>query len=307
MAQINTILSIFLMLILGYVAKKCKVLKQEDVGLINKIILLICLPAFIINVVIGAKLSLAMFVTPIVAIVCKIIVLCIAFFICKLFKFNKELTLAIMFCSVFGNTGFLGYPVVTSFFSDKLALPAAVMYDQFGMQFFFLISAPIIASIVIGGGAGTGFNKKIIIDILKKPVTIALTLALIFHNYTPPAFFMLASKHVGNAIVPLAMISIGLNLKASSALKYIKPILIVLVLKLALLPLFVYFAIKLVGISGVVAQVVILQTSLATAVLSGILTNEYKGDSAFASAAIFATTTVDIVMIPIVASLLGIG
>ena len=294
------------MLIIGYIAKKVKILKESDTALLNKIILMICLPAFVINAIMGSQLKISMFVTPGAGIICETLILLIAFLMCKIFRFSKELTLGVMFCSAFGNTGFLGYPVVASLFKDNLAMPAAVIFDQFGMQFFFLIAAPIIASWVIGGSE-KNYSIKNFYEIFKKPVLITLFITLAFHTIKLPSFFMEATKNIGNAIIPLAMMSIGLNLKASSTLKYAGPLLIVIALKLMLLPLFMYFVVHALGVSGTVANVVIMQTSLATAVLAGILTTEYKGDGTFASAAIFTTTLVDIVMIPIVSSLLGIG
>ena len=306
MEQFNTILAIFFMLALGYIAKKAGYLKEEDIGVINKIILYLCLPAFVINGVMGSKLNMAMFITPGAGVICEGIVLCVAFLICKLFKFNKDLTYGVMLCSAFANTGFLGYPVVSSLFNSRLAMPSAVIFDQFGMQFFLVIIAPILASWILGKNQEISKTRNFF-ELFKKPVFPVLILSLIFHNIKMPEFFMMATGMLGKSIVPLAMMVIGLNLKTSSIFKYIKPLFVVICLKLLLLPLLMYFLLTLLDIDGTVLKVVVLQASLATAVLSGILVAENKGDGTFASSAIFVTTLLDVAMIPLVASILKIG
>jgi len=307
MPNISTVLAIFLMLIIGYIAKKTNILKEEDCLIINKLVLNLTLPAFIIVNVMGSTLNLNMFITPFISIVCSFILIVIAYYLCKLFKFSKSLTLGVVLTSTFANTGFLGYPIISSLFTDKKAMPAAVILDQFGMQFVLILTIPFIVAFIMKNKDDSKFNIKDLIKLFSSPIFPITILALIFHKLVLPEFIMKTCGYMASATVPLAMLSIGLNISTSESKKYVYPLIIVIILKLFLAPVLMYYGTHLLITDLVVANVVTMQFGLPSAVLTGIMTTQYKGDAAFASSAIFVTTLFSIVLIPLLAAILGVG
>ena len=66
------------------------------------------------------------------------------------------------------------------------------------------------------------------------------------------------------------------------------------------LPLLVSAALSLVGVTGVVRQVTILESAVPTAVLTGIIAGRYGANEEFVASAIFVTTLMSVVLLPAV-------
>jgi hypothetical protein len=202
-----------------------------------------------------------------------------------------------MLVAAFGNTGFLGYPVVSAaFHASKYAMPTAVLIDQFGMQ--FIISTIGIA--VAASFAGSGFEWKSLLSFLKTPIFPSAVLALILRNTHIPALILSSLKYLGVATVPLAMIAIGLGLSTGSVKKYPAPLIVAMILKMLIMPALVVLGMRLFGITGTVADVGILLAATPCAVLCGIFATQYGSNGSFAATAIAVSTLVSAVWVPAV-------
>ena len=307
MEHINTVLGLFLMLIVGYGAKKLNLLKEEHSKILNDIILNITLPAFVISNLLGKELNKDMFTTPFVLYAVSSITIVLAVIIGKSLKFKPTLVYSIAMTASFANTGFLGYPLTEALFKgNPQALPTAVIVDQFGMQLILYTTAPLLASFLIKDTDQEKFSWKTIANIFKSPVLIVSILGLIFHKYTLPDCLTQTCGHLSGATVPLVMISIGLKIKPSETPKYVIPALIVIALKMILQPIMMYFGTNAIIEEKFIVDIATIQVGLSPAMVTSILIDKYNGDTHFACAAIFICTLLTILFVPITATLLGI-
>ncbi|MBQ0105627.1 MAG: AEC family transporter [Armatimonadetes bacterium] len=307
MGHINTVLGLFLMLMIGYGAKKLNILKEENAGIINSIIINITLPAYVIAHILGKELDVNMFATPVVLYVITGLTVILSLLICKILKLSDKLTYSIVLTASFANTGFLGYPIVEALFKgNDMAIPTAVIVDQIGMQLMLYISAPIIAAFIIKENKEEKITFRTLLGVFRSPVLSVSVLALIFHRIILPDCIMQTCNHLSGATVPLVMIAIGLKIKPSETPKYVLPVIIVLILKMIFQPILMHLGLSAFINDKYIIDIATIQMGLSPAMITSILIDRYKGDTHFACAAIFVCTLLTIISVPFTANILGI-
>lgn len=111
---ITEMLSILLMIGVGVVAKKLKILKEEGEKVLSSLVVNITTPALIIASMafpMDGEIRWNIFLM-IVATVVVVILSCIASHIMLFFrKISEEEKVILRFCTIFGNIGFIGFPI----------------------------------------------------------------------------------------------------------------------------------------------------------------------------------------------------
>ena len=292
-----TVLSVFPLLLVGYGAKKAGILKANHAQVINSLVINLTLPAFIFVNAHDKPLTSAMVKVPGVAIAAELVVMCAAYLVARLLKLDRPTTGGFMLVAAFGNTGYLGYPLVkAAFHGDPNAMLTAVLFDGFGMR----TALATIGIVVAASFAGSKFERKSLLEFIKTPLVPMTILALILRKvYVPPAVLSVLT-FVGNWTVPLAMLSTGLSLEAGALRSYPLPLAAAAALKMGLMPLLMYLALPHAGIHGVVYRVAILESVVPSAVFSSVIAARYKANGEFAAAAVFLSTFISIAWIPAV-------
>lgn len=297
-----TVISIFLLLMVGYGARKVGVLKTEDAGVVNALVINLTMPAFIFVYTHGKPLTTAMVKAPFLGFAMEMVILGLAYLAARAMKLNRPTTGALMLVAAFGNTGFLGYPVVEAAFrGSKHAILTAVLFDEFAMALILNTVGIAVAACF----AGSKFQKKSLLEFLKTPLFPMTVVALILKDVYIPEVIMTTLRYLAAGTVPLAMISIGLNLSTGSVKQQPLALLVALGLKMALLPFLMYLTLPLIGVTGIVAKVVVLESAMPSAVFTGVVASRYGANSKFAASAIFVTTLISVVAIPYVFALIN--
>jgi predicted permease len=142
------------------------------------------------------------------------------------------------------------------------------------------------------------------LEFLKIPLLPATVLALILRTVHVPQPIVISMQYLGAATVPLAMLSLGLTLSTNSIRGMALPFTASFILKVAVLPILVCFGLGVAGINGVVRDTAILEASMPTAVMAGVVAGQYGADGPFVSGAIFLMTLFSLGTIPVVLMLL---
>jgi predicted permease len=99
---------------------------------------------------------------------------------------------------------------------------------------------------------------------------------------------------LGQAAVPAMLVVLGLQLARVSIRGRWKPIALATAARLVVAPLIAFPLAALLGLSGITGQVVIVQASLPTAVISSVLAAEFGADAEFTAAVVFVSTLASI-------------
>jgi predicted permease len=168
-----------------------------------------------------------------------------------------------------GNTAFMGIPMVEAFFGSG-GLPYAILYDQLGS--FLALST--YGAVVMAIYSSRDFSPKpgaILIKILKFPPFIALVMAFLFRAIEYPQSIEKTLVKLAGTLIPLVMVSIGMQLKLRIAPARRYPLFGGLVLKLIISPVIAILFCKLLGINDTGAMVSVFQAGMPPMVMAGVM------------------------------------
>lgn len=155
-------------------------------------------------------------------------------FLGKYLGWSRSLVGALVLCAGFGNTSFIGIPLMQALFADT-GLQTAILFDQPG-SFAALSSVGIVLAYHYSGQplASTLLFKKV----LSFPPFMAFLLALLVNvsGVALPASLAEILAWVGASTVPVALLSVGMQLRWQAPGDFLKPLLWGLGYKLLLLP-----------------------------------------------------------------------
>jgi len=302
---IGTVLSIFLLLFAGYGIKKVRIMKPDDAEILNTVVLYLTLPAFIFQAIYGyrGQLSLEIAKVPVFGFIAMLGVMLLAWLIGRALRLDKCIIGGLIVVSAFGNTGFLGFPVVQAAFRDKGALVTAVMYDELAMAFPLYTLGLFVTALF----SGEKLSREFMLRVFKLPSMWAIPLALILRPHPLPHPLLDAIRYLSDGTIPVVMISLGLSLSASRIKGYAVPVLVACLLKMAVLPFLTHHTMALVGVRDTMHQVTVLESAMPPAMMSAVIAGRFGRCGGFATSAIFVATLLSLLTIPLTLVVLGVG
>lgn len=290
-------ISIFALMLLGYGARKAGILSVKDSNALSNLLVYIAFPATIFVSLHGKPVSSAMISVPAVMIGIEIALMGAAYGIGRALKFDNPTIAALMLISAFGNTAFLGFPVIKSAFGgDPQALPSAVVLDQISRN----IVINTIGIWAVASMTGAGYSRKSLLELLKSPMLIAAVLAIATQGVNIPTPIMSVIQKIDGMTVPMSMICIGLTLSIGAARQNPTAIGIAFLLKMIAFPVLTWLSLSLIGEHGTVGHVAVVESAMPTAIIAGVLATKYNANGQFASGAIFVMTLISVVWLPLV-------
>jgi predicted permease len=256
------------MLALGYLFQRLRVLPGDAARTLNLVVLYVCLPAAVLRYV--PRLHLEPALLGVIAVPWLLLgatVVLVGVF-SRWLEFRREETAVLMLTVALGNTSFLGYPLTRALVGDH-ALPYAVVYDQFGT--FMILSTFGLWVLARYGGEQTPSARGMALRMAKFPPLWALLVAFTVMPVDPPAWIAGGLQKLSDALLPLAMLTIGLSVRFALPRDELKPLAVGLVLKLAVMPTIALLLVPLLGLHGPMARVTVLEAAMPSMVTAGAL------------------------------------
>lgn len=296
----STILSIVLMIALGYILKRIDFLSEDDIGSLNKLVMNILMPCMIFSALYTADLSAIgrLGFMPVVIISSSFIVGTISFFILKKLGFKGKRLWSVLITVMISNTAFMGYPVNLGIFGNE-GLLRAIFCDLGTLVIFLILS--IILVLKFGGTP-----KKAVKDIILFPPLWAVILGIICNgaNITIGPVLENVVNYLGDGAIPLIMISLGLSINLGG-LKWNKDMVaFTSLMKLAIFPLMAFFIVSLLNLSGYDYTIAIIEAAMPSGMLSLMLAINYDLDYHLSSDCILINTVFSLITLPIIITLL---
>ena len=200
------------------------------------------------------------------------------------------------FALMFGNVGFMGYPVVASIFGHEAIFYAAVLNVVNTFAVF------TIGTMLITGKSeveGSKFQKKVLYStpMLAAYLTMAIV-ALRIDNI--PAFISQPLTMIGNITVPAALLIVG------SSMSHLSPramlgngtVYATTLFRLAILPIAIYYLCRALGFSEFVVNINTIVIAMPVATYGTILCLRHGKDTTFITEVTFITTLISMLTIP---------
>lgn len=187
----------------------------------------------------------------------------------------------------------LGFPVALYSFGDAGLLAAGVVVAVNGIP--HNVCGLLIAA------RGTLSTRDTLIALFRMPFLYVMGLALFIRlaAIEVPTSIMEPVSVMGRAGIPLALVCVGIELHRIKARSINKEVMGTVLLRLLLAPLLAWSIADLVGLTGVLRTVAILQASMPTAVMPIVYARLFGGNVEFISRAVFYSTLGSVVTIPI--------
>ncbi|MFC1698788.1 AEC family transporter [Candidatus Omnitrophota bacterium] len=298
----SRIAAIFLIILVGTLARWRKILNQETTDGLCRIALEVTLPFLYFHVLatnLTKELFLSVITLPLFAVALLAASFGLSYLSCRHLKLAPEQRRTFMFLVTFPNYGFLAIPIIFALFGQE----GLVWVFMFNLGITFVYWTFGVA--LLAGPQQRGW--KIFKNLLNKS-TIALVLGLIVgvSALGVPQFILGAADLIGAATIPLALIVVGSILAHREPDKAINArVMITLVVsRLIVLPALALLLINCcTDLPQLLRAIIILQAAMPAASTTPILTKRFGGDAHLAAQGVFFTTLVSIITVPLFISL----
>jgi predicted permease len=270
----SNIAVVVIALIIGLLLQRAKRFPENAASTLNLYVIYVALPALILAEIPKLSFSHEALIPVVASWVIMLLSALLTWCTARLMKWSRALTGALMLLVPLGNTGFVGIPLIEAHLGSK-AIPYAILYDQLG-TFVALNTYGIVVACYYSSGSTSAV--KILRSILIFPPFIALTLAFAY-----PEWLAEALARISSTLVPVVMVAVGLQWRLTLSPEYLSPLVVGLLYILLVSPALVLLGLWLLGIEGLVAQVVILEAAMPAMISAGVLAISHNLVPRFAS------------------------
>lgn len=283
----NAVVPIFLMMILGFGAKKFNIIGSEFVSQATKFVFRISLPAMIFSKVASIDLTVGIEISQIYLMIFCSVGIVVAFLLSKLVTkfYIKEainnrgyVSGAFMQGAFRCNYMIIGYPVLLNLFGDdivvNMALVTLVVIPTFNVVSIIALTKP---------NSHNSMSKytDILLNVVKNPLIIGIVLGFVssYLNIGYPTSLNSFVTMTGNLATPLALVAIGAFFHFDDFKDTLKNVIGAVSLKLIVVPLIMSVAAYLLGFSAMNIILISVLFGGPTAVSSFAMSSEMGGDA----------------------------
>ncbi len=293
---------LFLVIGLGYILYLVKILDKDFNKKLTSLLLSVTTPALIISSVLSqdSQQSLSdVAIVFIAAIVIFGILPLVGWVIAKIVRTKKEQLGLYIFMTMFSNIGFMGFPVMKAIFGDGAVFYTAI----FNMIFNLLIFSFGVLLMNYGGAKKVKIRFK---DMLTPGVIASLIALLIyFTKLQVPGVVATTITMVGDITTPIAMILIGSTLATIPFKEVFTEIRLYpyTLIKQVILPILAFPILNACLSDPLILGVSLIVISMPVANSAVLFATQYNRDVSLAAKAVFMTTLLSIVTIPLIVAL----
>lgn len=302
----------FLLILLGYGLKRIHVLHPAHVPILNGLVLNVTLPALVlVGLLRSPPLSLRLGLPVLAVFAAEMVSLGAVYAVGRGLRLPPRLLGALLLVGVFGNTGFIGYPLTLALFPRQF--PATILIDQFSMSVPMYLSAAVIGARFGGAGEHQAALKRF----FRSPIFASALLGLALHALPLPAaagrvpllhtlglIALQCLSYLGQGTTPLVLLALGAALRPGAALTQPAALALACAAKLLLCPLATWMLCRVLGIGGELRMDTLLEAAMPTAVVASVLAGQNDMEGDFAVGVVFAATVLSAVTLPLLLTLL---
>jgi len=301
--MLEVMLTLFAIVVVGYVAGKLGYLGGDFDRQLSRLVINITCPALILSSAMTGELPDRRFILPLllISVITYVALTGAAFLLPRYLTHRREDEGVVGFALMFGNVGFMGYPVVASIFGHEAVFYAAVLNVVNTFTVF------TVGTVLITGRGEVGskrFQKKVLYStpMISAYLTM-LIVALEIDNI--PGFVSQPLTMIGNITVPAALLIVGSSMSQLSprAMLGNRTVYATTLLRLAVLPLAVYYLTAALGFSEFVVRINTVVIAMPVATYGTILCLKYGRDTTMITEVTFITTLLSMLTIPLLVML----
>ncbi len=208
----------------------------------------------------------------------------ITWFTTRLLKMDKILAHGFTLSIVLFNAGNMGIPFISFAFGDEGLSMAIIL---------LLINVCITATIGVFIAAGANSKPvQALKQIFLLPNIYAITIALIIKYFTIPVpnFIFEPLNMLGDASIPVSIVLLGIQISQTKFFSRSYEIFLASGLRLVLGPIIAFFLTRIINCTELMQKVLIIQTSMPTAIYALLFATKFDAKPDFVSSVILTAT-----------------
>lgn len=200
-----------------------------------------------------------------------------------------------------GNTAFIGYPMIEALRGQQ-GLALAAVADQVGCFVMLAVGGAVVTATYTGSHVRA---SDIVRRVLFFPPFVALLFAFVALalNGWPEAIDSILSR-IGDTLVPLALFSVGLQVRFRFASEQAGAAALGLLYKLGIAPLMIFAIGAALNVGGLTLTISVLQAAMAPMISAAILAEQNELDPPLANLVLVTGIVLSFVTVPLLDSLL---
>ena len=302
--MITVMVTLAALVAVGYVAGRLGYLGGDFDRQLSRLVINITCPALILSSAMTGELPDRAYILPLllISVITYVILTGVAYLLPRYLTNKKADKGVIGFALMFGNVGFMGYPVVAALFGHEAVFYAAVLNV---VNTFAVFTVGTL--LIIGKSDSSRFQKKVLYStpMLAAYVTMGIV-ALEIRDI--PAFISQPLTMLGNITVPAALLIVGSSMSnlPLRALLGSRPVYTTALFRLALLPLGIHYLCGALGFSPFVVSLNTLVIAMPVATYGTILCLRHDKDTTFITEVTFITTLLSMLTIPLLGMVIAL-
>lgn len=298
MVVFQTMLKLFLLLVLGFVLFKCHIFDEYTNKKISALIVNVASPMLIISSIAGVEGNnkSVVFLMIGAGILMYIGFIILGKIINRIFPFPKKDWPVYECMVVFANTGFMGYPVLLDVFGQEAVFYASLIH----MAFNFFVYTYAIMCLTKGDDSEFKLNFK---QLLTPGIILSFVGIFIYlFDIQLPSVLMDTINSVGSLTAPLSMMMIG----SSLAVYPIKDSFtdwrsyVFAFVRLMIVPFVTMIMCRLLHIDAYYANITIITNAMPVGSMVLMLATQYNANVKIVTRNIVVSTLLSVITIPIV-------
>lgn len=296
MEDLQVMVTLFIIVILGYLLRKLNYFEGDFDKKLSALIIDVTCPLLILSSVMGDELPDRKLILPLLGVgFATYILLCaLAFTVPRLITKDTMAQGMIGFAMMFGNVGFIGYPIVASIFGHQAIFYAALLNMP---NTFFIFTAGVM--LVKGERSRGSFNWKMFLSPMMLSAYIA-TIIVAFGIHVPHLIGNPVTM-IGNITVPGSLLVIGSSLseiKFGNMLRDCR-VYVTSLFRLVLIPLVLYGVFRLCNVNELVNEINTVVIAMPVAAFGVMFCMRYNRDEKLMTELTLVTTVLSVITIPL--------
>lgn len=301
--MLNAALLFLVMVVAGYLFRRWGVVRAEASRDLNRLVLYLTLPPLIFLALRRTPLAWSHALLPVLAWLSILAGVAVAWGVARLWRLSASQRAALALLMAFGNTTFLGYPLVSAVYGEA-HLGRAIFFDQLGTW----IAVNTVGVMLAGSASGHKVGlREALRTLLGFPPFWALVAGLIFHDVALPSGLEQVLQRIADLTVPLIMFAMGMSLRGGAWRHEARLVMLASGVRLLLLPLGVYLLARGWAMPRMDVQASVFEAAMPGMFYSWTLALVYGLDETLVVNGIMASTFLSALSLPLWVAILGLG
>ncbi len=289
---INVILPIFLIITTGAVANT---VFKLDIKTLTKLQFYVLIPCMLFVMVYESELSGKIIINAAIATIILLLTInIVSIIIAKLGKFSREDSSVFVNASTYFNCGNYSLPLIHLLFKDPVAVSIQAIVLMAHNLVFFTIG-------IFTAGAGSKGAKEALLYVAKMPLLYVMAVAALMRTsgVVIPQPIWEPVTLIATSYNAIALLTLGAQLADTKFQLANSKLYLSNFVRLIMSPMVAYAIVSIMGISGMLARILVIGAGAPTAVNVVLTSIEMENDPRFASQVVFTSTILSSITITI--------